>query len=467
MLDSSWKRRRSVTRIWWSLALVSCLGLPAGESKAGGQVAGDDQEVDVAARTALRYAEALFAGEHGILAGLQDDTMDRAMTEPAVDQARKSLEFQFGRLERLGTPWFADELQGYRRYRVPAFFARQTMDLMVVFDAEGQVAGFTVVPYVEQLDQEPLAPGRESEFSIGHGERALPGTLTLPVGEGPFAAAVIVHGSGPHDRDGTLGPNKPLRDIAWGLAERGVATLRYEKRSKHDPQSLVSLGDRFTLVDETIADAQEAVRALRLHPEIREQSVFVVGHSLGGTAVPRIGEMDPAPAGLIVLAGMTLPFADKIVTQTEYIVRSDGLFTDAERQQLESVRSVAEQIKAGLKDPASAPTGYLMGAPIGYYRDLADHPPADLAARAGTPILVLQGDRDYQVTLEDFAVWSRALEGKPFACLVRYPDLNHFFQPGEGASTPSDYQVRSSVASEMLDDVAAWIERSACPTPSP
>lgn len=414
----------------------------------------DDPHLDAAAR----YAKAFLVGDQPTLEALQDDTMDGAMTADKVEQARKSLSLQFGEWQEVGAAWFADTLQGYRRYRVPAVFARETMDLMIVVDGEGQVAGFTLVPFVEQLLEEPAAPGKEIDFAVGE----LPGTLIVPEGDGPFSAVVIVHGSGPHDRDGTLGPNKPLRDIAWGLAERGVAALRYEKRSKHAPQSLVSLGDSFTLESETIADAQEAVRALRRHPEVREDGVFVLGHSLGGTAAPRIGRMEPPPAGIVVLAGMTLPFADKFVEQTEYIVNADGLLTDPERQQLESVRAVAAQINAALEDPENAPSGYLLGAPIGYYRDLEQHPPAEIAAESQTPILVLQGDRDYQVTLEDFAVWEDALKDAPFACLVRYPKLNHFFQAGEGPSTPVEYQRRASVASEPLDDVAAWVLRREC-----
>lgn len=420
-------------------------------------------DLDPHLASATRYVEAFFAGDQSTLDALQDDTMDGAMSADKMEQARKSLELQLGALESLGTAWFADEVQTYRRYRVPALLERDTMDVLVVVDAQGQIAGFSLVPFVEQLTEEPTAPGPESEIQIGEGENTLPGTLTLPAGDGPFAAVVIVHGSGPHDRDGTLGPNKPLRDIAWGLAERGVAALRYEKRSKHAPQSLVALGDAFTLEHETIADAQEAVRTLQRHEAIRSDAVFVVGHSLGGTAVPRIARMEPPPAGVVSLAGMTLPFTGKIVAQTEYIVNADGLLTEAERDHLESIRELAGKITTALADPASDPSGYLMGAPIGYYRDLQENSPVELARKAEAPILVLQGDRDYQVTLEDFALWSDALADQPFACLVRYPDLNHFFQSGEGPSTPADYQVRASVAAAPLDDLAAWIREGRCP----
>src|SRR5437868_1155092 len=71
----------------------------------------------------------------------------------------------------------------------------------------------------------------EREVTVGKGEWELPGTLGLPKGSGPFPAVVLVQGSGPQDRDETMGVNKPFQDIAWGLASNGIAVLRYDKRN--------------------------------------------------------------------------------------------------------------------------------------------------------------------------------------------------------------------------------------------
>ena len=130
----------------------------------------------------------------------------------------------------------------------------------------------------------------------------LPGTLTLPVGKGPFPAVVLVHGSGPNDRDETIGPNKPFRDLAWGLATQGVAALRYDKRSKVHAGKMAAL-ESMTVDDEVIADAVAAVRLLRQTDEVDPDRVFVIGHSLGGHLAPRVAAEADGVAGVVILSG--------------------------------------------------------------------------------------------------------------------------------------------------------------------
>ncbi len=90
----------------------------------------------------------------------------------------------------------------------------------------------------------------EREVTVGSGEWALPGTLTMPAGPGRFPAVVLVHGSGPNDRDETFGPNKTFKDLALGLASRGVAVLRYDKRTKVYGAKIAPL-KQFTVKEET------------------------------------------------------------------------------------------------------------------------------------------------------------------------------------------------------------------------
>src|SRR5690606_37219939 len=105
----------------------------------------------------------------------------------------------------------------------------------------------------------------EQELSIGEGDAALPATLALPAGEGPFPAVVLVHGSGPHDRNETVGPNRPFLDIARGLAAQGVAVLRYEKRSKAHPEAYVAPGS-LTIDCQTTDDALSALPTRSARP---------------------------------------------------------------------------------------------------------------------------------------------------------------------------------------------------------
>lgn len=176
----------------------------------------------------------------------------------------------------------------------------------VVFDVAGRISGLWFKPVVVDARRPPPPAGlREETVTVGTAPWALPGTLTLPPGGGPFPAVVLVDGSGPPDRDATLGDWKPFRDLAWALAGRGVAVLRYDKRTAVHAEAMHAKKADLTLDDETIDDALAAATLLRARADVGH--VFVVGHSLGGTLAPRIAARDQAIAGIVVLGAATPP----------------------------------------------------------------------------------------------------------------------------------------------------------------
>ena len=138
----------------------------------------------------------------------------------------------------------------------------------------------------------------------------------MPKGKGPFPGLVLVQGSGPHDRDETVGGSKPFKDLAWGLASRGIAVLRYVKRTKQYP----TIDAAPTMTAETVDDAVRAAELLSRQSEIDLQRIFVLGHSQGGYMMPRIMQRDAGLAGVIVMAGNVRPLDELIVEQTEYLL---------------------------------------------------------------------------------------------------------------------------------------------------
>lgn len=301
----------------------------------------------------------------------------------------------------------------------------------------------------------------EAEVTLGSGVWALPGTLSMPEGAGPFPAVVLVHGSGPQDRDESLGPNKPFRDIAWGLASQRIAVLRYEKRTRaYAGQITPEIVARMTVQEEVVDDALSAVQLLRQTPGINPDSIYVLGHSLGATLAPRIGRQDPSLAGLIVMAGMTRPMEDTILDQYTYLYGLSGSMTDAQKAELDKLRV---QI-ARAKDPDLSDRVPAQDLPLGihpaYWLALRDYHPAEVAKSLPMRIFVLQAGRDYQVTVaDDFPAWQNALRNKPGAALKLYPDLFHLFMPGEGPSTPKEYLVEGHVSAQVIQDIASWVKR--------
>ncbi|MBX3692625.1 alpha/beta fold hydrolase [Dokdonella sp.] len=337
-------------------------------------------------------------------------------------------------------------------------FPMMSLDARVFFDEADRISGFRLVPAQKAPAPVELEQGtnwREIEFAAGPGHGALPGTLTLPAGNGPFAAVVLVHGSGAHDRDETIGPNKPFRDIAHGLASHGIAVLRYEKRTRAEPVRFS--GKAFTVDDEVTLDVIAAAAALRTRSDIDPARVFVAGHSLGAMIAPRIATRDTRLAGLILLAAPARALEDVVPQQIRYMAALDGK-SDAD---IETVLAPIEQQVAAVKAldagvPDTAPL--LLGLPASYWRSLAGYDPLAVTRSIPQPLLVLQGGRDYQVTpADDFARWREAFADEPRVQLREYPLLSHLFMPGGDPPGPKDYSVEGHVDATVIDDIAAWI----------
>ncbi len=235
-----------------------------------------------------------------------------------------------GAVRSVGTPVSEEVRPGVLVTRLPVICERDEMTLVVTMTATGEVAGLQLAaagaseaaPAWEPPAYADPALFDERDVTVGHGPLAVPGTLSLPSGSGPWPGIVLLAGSGPNDRDGTLGRNRILRDIAWGLATRGVAVLRFDKVTHAHPRE--ASGDAgFTVADEYVPHAIAAVRLLQAQPTVDPARVFVLGHSLGGTVAPRVAAADASIAGLVILAGGAQPLHWAAVRQVRYLASLD------------------------------------------------------------------------------------------------------------------------------------------------
>jgi dienelactone hydrolase len=329
-----------------------------------------------------------------------------------------------------------------------ARFARGRLDVRLAFDGSGKIAGLFFPPVVNWSPPPYAAADRieEQALTIGAAPLSLPGKLTLPRGSGPFPVVVLVHGSGATDEDETVGPIKPFADLALGLAARGVAVLRYPKRTFAHPQAFAAPA-RYTVEEESIADARAAVALLAKTPKIDARRIYLLGHSLGGMLAPRIAAAEPRLAGIAILAGTTRPLEEVVLEQMK--ARGGPAQVKA-----------AEESQRRIRDPKLAAGDWVdflgVKIPASYWLDLRDYRPAEVAARLTLPILVLQGDRDIQVRRADYDGWQRALKGRPRARCKLYPTLTHLFVEGQG--TLADYELPAHVAPQVIDDLVAFLK---------
>ncbi len=373
------------------------------------------------------------------------------------------IEEKNGKLQSIGTP-VVKNAGPVDIAVMAARFEKVEWTLTVAFDAEGRIISLRFTPMSPdaaakapppiEFHAPPYANAkkfRDAAVKFGESPWVLPGTISMPVGKGPFPGVVLVHGSGPLDRDETVGGTKVFRDLAWGLASQGIAVLRYDKRTRvhgDKPGSAPA-----TVKDEVVDDAVAAVKALRETEGVDPRRIVVIGHSLGGYLIPRIARADGKLAGVVTLAGSTRQVHELIHDQLDYLVENGA----ATEEDVAPMRADADAIKA-LDPTRPPPAGRVMGAPPGYWLDLRKYDPAAIAHENAVPILVLQGGRDYQVTSKDLEGWKRELSGDKFATFRTFPKADHLFVFGTGKSLPSAYTKPGNVAGEVVNVIAKWVK---------
>lgn len=347
--------------------------------------------------------------------------------------------------------------QGFDVIAVETAFEKAKLAINIVFNADKIIAGINYKPFVEP--KELPVDITEATITFGEADWKLNGTLTSPKDsrEPGSPIVILVHGSGPNDRDETVGAVKPFRDIAWGLAQKGIRTIRYDKRTYTHGNKLAEMNDQnITVYDETINDVAHAVEHLMLSSSIYPGDIYILGHSLGGMLIPRIAPEVINVSGYIMMSAPVTPLEDLMVEQVQYISEFDDFMTSQERKTIKSYENMREKVKK-LNESSNMSAEELFGVPVSYWLDLKSYDPVESAKAITQPLLIIQGERDYQVTMKEFNLWKEALEGNKNVTFKSYTGLNHLMIFGTEKSSPADYDKVGEVDSHVIDDIANWI----------
>jgi pimeloyl-ACP methyl ester carboxylesterase len=372
---------------------------------------------------------------------------------------------RLGAVTSVGPPVVESGPQGMTMVKAPLVCEEGTMAFVASVTAAGELAGLQLAPPEAAAPTTPWEPPEyadrqhfdEEDVTVGSGPLAVGGTLSIPKAPRPCPAVVLLSGSGSNDRDETIGRNKPLKDLAWGLASRGIGVLRFDKVTFAHPAQ-VRANESFTVIDEYLHHAINAVAVLRDRAAADHDQIFLAGHSLGGTIAPRIAAAEPAIAGLVLLAAGTEPLHWAAVRQVRYLASLDPETAAAAESVIDTMTEQARRVDDPELSPATPPSGLPFGIPASYWLDLRTYRPADVAATLHKPMLIVQGGRDYQVTEEgDLAGWQQALTGRPDVTVRVYPSDNHFLFSGSGPSTPAESEPVQHVDAAVISDVADWI----------
>lgn len=405
---------------------------------------------------------ALKAWVHG-----HDDQMNQyfapiitSKVTPATWRAQwKQVQAKFGDFRHVGK-LKARNLYGNEVLVARLDFAKGPQAMVVQCDDRGRITNFRLVPgsmipgFVKSTPA-PKPPGAVSyDIKVPTPLGPLPGTVLLPKGDGPFPAVVLVQGSGPLDRDETIGPNKPFRDIAMGLAQAGIATLRYDKRNYVYAEQMK--GKPTTVDDRVTDDALTALHVLARQKHIDPQRIFVLGHSLGAMMAPRIGARDPHLAGVIMLAAPARPMLDVLAEQFRVLGKRQGASVKQIAKLEKGVKAERKLLAAA--NPEHPSQGGYSGFPQSFWLSLQDYDQVAVAKKLAVPMLILQGESDLNVSYtKDFPCWKKALAGHDDVSFHAYPGLSHLFMTVNKSDTMVDF-IPGHVSSEVIDDIAEWIK---------
>ena len=420
---------------------------------------------EVALQTCQDHSSALLdALARGDFANAGKDfsgAVSQALPADKLQQVWTQLQTQAGVYQQHAAPTMKS-VAGQSLVMTRVSFASMPLDALVTCDTDGRISTFRLVPV--QAAVQPNAatvegPG-EQPLAVPSPFGPLPGTLTLPRSDGPFPTVLLIAGSGPNDRDETIGPNKPFRDLAQGLAAVGIASLRYDKRTRVYATQMAAAqkaGKALTVDDEVTDDALSALKLLAKQPGVDGKRVFVLGHSLGAMMAPRVGQRDPQLAGLILLAAPATLNLDTVIRQMRYIGQQQGISAAVMSEQLAPVlRARADLAKVDVAHPSDQ---LYFHAPASYWLSLRDYNAVKVAATLHMPMFVLQGSGDYQVTPKhDFAQWQAAFPHSRRVHLQEYPGLSHLFMPAGVVPGPADYAKPAHVDAGVIRDIANWIK---------
>ncbi len=432
-----------------------------------------------AVELAGRMADAMHDGDFAALTALFNEQMNRALTEESLKNAWDSTINPLGAYQgRLSSTPVSQK--GICTVSILERYENGGLSIQISFESASQIQGLFLTyadlsGFPDEADTVPAVPEGVREEAIlvsGHPDFPLSGVLTFPENAERPPVVVLIQGSGSSDRNETIYENKPFQDIAWGLAQSGIASIRYDKRYYTYPQAAAS---SVTIEAEVLEDLEAALTLAENDPRLDSERVFVLGHSLGGMLTPDIAAAHPELAGIISMAGSLRPLWEISWDQNQEAAKAarpalsdeENRLLDEQLAQVkadvETLRSLADEGSlAGLTPlPDSLnENSQLLGIPLSYWSSLERHSAMAAVGRIHLPVLILQGDADFQVNPDiDYPLWQEALAGRDNAVFHLYPGLNHLMMPTRGQRDLSEYAVRQTVSEQVIQDIAAFIMR--------
>jgi hypothetical protein len=390
-------------------------------------------------------------------AHLYFDETERAKVSPEnLKQIWENIKAKFGKAKALEA--IASRVQGeFFSVTVEGKFENEDQNFILGFNKAEKLVGLYMPPKLATYTLPSYADTtkyQEKSVYLETKGHQLAAVVTIPKNASNFPIVVLVHGSGPSDMDQTIGANKPFKDMAIGLAAKGIGSVRYVKRTLLYANEF---SKAFTVKEEVTDDAVAAVALAKTVKGADQKNVYLFGHSLGGMLAPQLATLAPDLNGIILAAAPARKLTDIIIEQNKYFFDLSKDTTTAGKKQMDEILSTVEKSKLTQLGNMK-PDSIIIGLPASYWINLNNYDQIATAKKLNKRMLVVQGGNDFQVSQKDFNLWDAALNKKKNVSLKFYPELNHLLTVQTEKGTTAQYQNPANVSEKLIEDVALWIK---------
>lgn len=407
--------------------------------------------------TASDFFNKLDEGKYSEVQGFFDDSVKEKLPPENLEKMWTQVKSNLGNFESVEGA--QNKTNGdYQVVILNCKFTNDNQPFQFVFNKSQKLVGFFILPKKQELSYKlPIyadtARYVEKLINIKSGEFELPAMLTLPKDSMNVPIVVFVHGSGPNDMDETIGAQKPFKDLAVGLASKGIGSIRYVKRTTIYPGKLSEVK---TTKEEVIDDALAVINYSKTVPQANPAKVYIFGHSLGGMLAPKIASLNSDIKGIVIAAAPAKKLQDILIEQNNNIFSAAKDTSKAGKDAL--VRIIKEiNLTKAFNSKTLNQDSVILGLPISYWADLNDYDQISTAKKLNQRVFLIQGGNDFQVTIKDYNLWIAALKGKKNVDYKLYPMLSHLFAFVSEKGIGAEYQERGNVDQTLIDDLASWL----------
>ncbi|GEM_PF-4551290 len=409
---------------------------------------------------ALGVANAMFSNDTtGYLPYIRPGFRNN-FTPSKVRNQIKMIEDRFGTLDSLILPVYK-KVTSSNIVDLLCCLKKGMVTWRFVFDDSIRLIGTTflrpIIPY-DSPSYVDTSAFIELPALLGAEPNLLPGKFTVPRGRPPYPAVIFIHDGGPWSEDETRGLNLLFKDLAWGLASRGIAGMRYQKRTYAYPGQLSP--DSVTLENETIDDVYGTIEWMKTRMNLDSTRIFLIGHGIGGYLIPRLLSEKPLFAGGIIMGSPAKSVVKGLRERVQYLLSLPDSLLGYSRVS-ETILSRLDSFTTGMLPDTSR----VFGMPASYFYELKKSSPDAYVRSVTAPLLIMHGGRDFEYGRNQIREWKALFSDTTAVVFKSYPELNHLFENVQSSSSPSprDYFIRTHVDSTVIFDIADWIWKNSRP----